>query len=54
MIVDVEKYSLLLEIHKIVFNMYLKTYERMMYGKILFSHESEDFSSLFFGNTDII
>lgn len=47
MLNDAEKYSCLIEMRDIVFNIYPKTNERMMYGGILFSLDSEDFSGLF-------
>lgn len=47
MMIDVEKYNYLIEMRDIVINIYPKTNERMMYGGILFSLDSEDFSGLF-------
>ena len=47
MMIDADKYNYLIEMRDIVFNIYPKTNERMMYGGILFSLDSEDFSGLF-------
>lgn len=47
MMIDAEKYNCLKAIRDIVFNIYPNTNERMMYGGILFSLDSEDFSGLF-------
>lgn len=47
MIIDTGKYNTLTEIREIVFNIYPETKERIMYGGIMFSLNSEDFSGLF-------
>jgi len=47
MIIDTEKYNSLMEIREIVFNIYPETDERIMYGGIMVSVNSEDFSGLF-------
>ena len=47
MMSDAEKHNSLIEMRKIVFNIYPNTGEKIMYGGILFSLNSEDFSGLF-------
>ena len=47
MMSDAEKYTSLMEMRKIVFDTYPNTEEKIMYGGILFSLNSEDFSGLF-------
>jgi len=47
MMIDAEQYSSLIEMREIVFNIYPETNERIMYGGIIFSLNSEDFSGLF-------
>jgi len=47
MIIDAEKHNFLIEMRKIVFNIHPSTDERMMYGGIMFSLNSEDFGGLF-------
>lgn len=47
MINDPEKYNSLIEIREIVFDIYPQTNERIMYGGIMFSINSEDFGGLF-------
>lgn len=45
--IDNEKYHSLNVMREIVFNIYPKTDERMMYGGIMFSLNTEDFGGLF-------
>ena len=47
LIIDAEQYNSLIEMRKIVFDIYPETVERMMYGGIMFSLNSEDFGGLF-------
>ena len=47
MVSDAEKSHSLLEMRKIVFDVYPQVDERMMYGGILFSLDGEDFGGLF-------
>ncbi len=47
LLVDSEKYNYLIEIRDIIFNIYPDTNERIMYGGIMFSINSEDFGGLF-------
>lgn len=47
LVFDTEKYHYLLEMREIIFNIYPKVQERMMYGGIMFSISSEDFCGLF-------
>lgn len=46
-LIDSEKSNSLMEIRDIVFNIYPDTNERIMYGGIMFSLNSEDFGGLF-------
>lgn len=47
LIVDAEKYNSLIEMRKIVFDIFPNTDEKIMYGGIMFSLNSEDFGGLF-------
>ena len=47
MMTDAEKHNSLIEMREIIFNIYPQVDERIMYGGILFSLNSEDFSGLF-------
>lgn len=47
MMMDSEQYNSLIEMREIVFDIYPKTEERIMYGGILFSINGEDYSGLF-------
>jgi len=47
MMIDAEKHNSLIEMRKIVFNIYTQADERIMYGGIMFSLNSEDFCGLF-------
>jgi len=47
LLIDSEKYNSLIEMRDIVFNIYPETNERIMYGGIMFSLNSEDFGGLF-------
>lgn len=46
-LIDPEKYTSLLELREIIFDAYPQVDERIMYGGIMFSLKSEDFSGLF-------
>ena len=46
LMIDSEKYEIMQKLRKIVFSIFPKTEERMMYGGIMFSIE-EDFGGLF-------
>ena len=46
-IIDAEKHNSLIEMREIVFNIYPQADERIMYGGIMFSLNSEDFCGLF-------
>lgn len=46
-LIDPEKFTPLLELREIIFNIYPQVDERIMYGGIMFSLKSEDFSGLF-------
>ncbi len=47
MVIDIDKHNSLMEMRKIVFQIYPNTDERIMYGGIMFSLNAEDFSGLF-------
>lgn len=47
LIIDAEKHNFLIEMRDIIFNIYPETNERIMYGGIMFSLNSEDFGGLF-------
>ena len=47
LLIDSKKYNSLIEMRDIVFNIYPETNERIMYGGIMFSLNSEDFGGLF-------
>lgn len=47
MMIDSEKHNSLMKMREIVFNIYPQADERMMYGGIMFSLNSDDFSGLF-------
>ena len=47
MMIDNDQYNTLIAIREIVFKTYPKTAERIMYGGIMFSFDSEDFGGLF-------
>ncbi len=47
LMIDAEKHNSLIEMREIIFKIYPETDERIMYGGIMFSLDSEDFSGLF-------
>jgi len=47
MMIDNDQYNTLIAIREIVFKTYPKTVERIMYGGIMFSLDTEDFGGLF-------
>jgi len=53
MMVDAEKSDTLMEVREIIFNYFPKTYERIMYGGIVFFLNDEMFSGLFLNKKHI-
>ncbi|HKL07853.1 MAG TPA: DUF1801 domain-containing protein [Bacteroidales bacterium] len=53
MLIDAERYDILIEIREIIFNHFPRTDERIMYGGIVFFLHDEMFSGLFLNKKHI-